>query len=155
MSMLNFPPFFRQIEDFTSVIVSVAPSGMSSNRNPMESPAEHSRHASRRPQGFQVPSPGRRISQAPGFDLLTLSLPGEGTNGVTIDAAATGEPDRSWMVMDQPFRSLTGFSLSSDVLKHLVDVLDSENEDLEDKEFKNKKHITKMLVLINQRYGFS
>nr|GMD02701.1 pathogenesis-related protein 1A-like [Ipomoea batatas] len=87
----------KQIEDFTSVIVSVAPSRMSSNRNPMESPAEHSRQASRRPQGFQVPSPGRRMSQAPGFDLLTLSLPGEGTNGVTIDAAATGEPDRSWM----------------------------------------------------------
>ncbi|MCI84257.1 hypothetical protein A2U01_0105533, partial [Trifolium medium] len=35
------------------------------------------------------------MSHAPGFDLDTLSEPGEGTNGVTIEAVATGEPERS------------------------------------------------------------
>ena len=39
-------------------------------------------------------------------------MPGDGTKGVTMDAAATGDPDRSWIVMDHPFRSFTGLSLS-------------------------------------------
>lgn len=68
------------------------------------------------------------MSQDPGFDLLTRSEPCDGTNGVTIDAAATGEPDRSWTVIDHPFRSFTGLSLSE--LKQLVDVLGSDSDDL-------------------------
>lgn len=130
MSMLRLPPDFMLIVELTNVTVSVMPSGISSNRKPRGSPAPLSRHASRRPHGFQVPWPGRRMSHAPGFDRLTLSLPGDGTNGVTIDAAATGDPDRSWMVIDHPFRSFTGFSFSSVPLKQFVDVLGSESEDL-------------------------
>lgn len=52
------------------------------------------------------------MSQDPGLDRLTRSEPGEATKGVTIEAAATGEPERSWTVMDQPFRSFPGRSLS-------------------------------------------
>lgn len=52
------------------------------------------------------------MSQQPGLDRLTRSEPGEATNGVTIEASATGEPERSWMVMDHPFLSLPGLSLS-------------------------------------------
>ncbi|MCI83929.1 hypothetical protein A2U01_0105205, partial [Trifolium medium] len=55
-------------------------------------------HASKRPHGFQLLTQapfGRRMSHAPGFDLDTLSVPGDGTNGVTIEAVATGEPERS------------------------------------------------------------
>lgn len=52
-----------------------------------------------------MPSPGRRINHEPGFERLTRSENGEATNGVTIDAAATGEPERSWTVMDHPFLS--------------------------------------------------
>lgn len=88
--------------------------------------------ASSLPHGFQVPWPGRRISQAPGLDLLTLLVPGEATNGVTIDAAATGEPERSWIVIDHPFRSFMDCSLLSvnEVLKHPVEVFGSESDDL-------------------------
>lgn len=78
----------------------------------MPSAAPRSRQASRRPHGFQVPSPGRRMSQHPGLDRLTLSEPGEATKGVTIEATATGEPERSWIVMDHPFLSFPGLSLS-------------------------------------------
>ncbi|KAF7819745.1 hypothetical protein G2W53_025200 [Senna tora] len=35
------------------------------------------------------------MSQAPGLDRDTRSEPGEGTKGVIMEAAATGEPDRS------------------------------------------------------------
>lgn len=52
------------------------------------------------------------MSHAPGFDRDTLSEPGEGTNGVIMEAAATGEPDRSWIVTIHPFLSLPGLSLS-------------------------------------------
>lgn len=52
------------------------------------------------------------MSQDPGLDRLTRSVPGDATNGVTIEAIATGEPDKSWTVMDHPFRSLLGRSLS-------------------------------------------
>ena len=52
------------------------------------------------------------MSQEPGFDRLTRSVPGDATNGVTIEAIATGEPDKSWTVIDHPFRSLPGRSLS-------------------------------------------
>jgi hypothetical protein len=44
------------------------------------------------------------MSQEPGLARETRPEPGDGTNGVTIDAAATGDPDRSWMVTVQPFR---------------------------------------------------
>ena len=71
-----------------------------------------SRHASSLPHGLQVQSPGRSISHDPGFDRLTRSVPGDATNGVTIDAMATGEPDKSWTVMDHPLRSFPGRSLS-------------------------------------------
>ncbi|KAH0458406.1 hypothetical protein IEQ34_013721 [Dendrobium chrysotoxum] len=52
------------------------------------------------------------MSQAPGLLRLTRSVPGEATKGVTIDAIATGEPERSWTVTDHPFLSLVSFSLS-------------------------------------------
>lgn len=52
------------------------------------------------------------MSQQPGLDRLTRSEPGDATKGVTIEATATGEPERSWMVMDHPFLSLPGLSLS-------------------------------------------
>lgn len=52
------------------------------------------------------------MSQQPGLDRLTRSEPGEATNGVTMEASATGEPERSWMVMDHPFLSFPGLSLS-------------------------------------------
>ncbi|BAS99950.1 Os07g0133601, partial [Oryza sativa Japonica Group] len=88
----------------------------SSNRyprlSPAAAPAPRSRQHSRRPHGFHVPSPGRSTSHAPGLDLLTLSVPGDATNGVTIDASATGEPDRSCTVTDHPFLSFPARSLS-------------------------------------------
>jgi hypothetical protein len=52
------------------------------------------------------------MSHEPGLDRLTRSEPGEATNGVTIDAAATGEPERSWTVIDHPFLSFPGLSRS-------------------------------------------
>lgn len=97
MSMVNFPPGRVGTEAWVRVIPAepITPaSGRSSKRYPSPSELE-SRHASSRPQGFQVPSPGRRMSQAPGLDRLTRSDPCEGTNGVTIEAAATGDPERS------------------------------------------------------------
>lgn len=109
ISMVNFPPsLVLRVELATVVVVPVATisSWKRSNRYPRASVKPGSRQASRRPQGFQVPHSGRRIDHAPGFERLTLSEPGEGTNGVTIDAIATGEPERSWTVIDQPFRSL-------------------------------------------------
>ena len=71
------------------------------------------------------------MSQAPGFERQTRLVPLEGTNGVTIDAQATGDPDRSWIVIDHPFRSFGCISLSlrSDV-KQLLDLLDSDSIDL-------------------------
>ncbi|MFS7920463.1 hypothetical protein Hanom_Chr03g00225211 [Helianthus anomalus] len=71
------------------------------------------------------------MSHAPGFDELTLSVPCDGTNGVTIDAIATGDPDRSWIVIDHPFRSFTCFSLSFWIdLNQLLELFDSESEEL-------------------------
>eukprot|EP01018_Ginkgo_biloba_P031320 Gb_39793 [translate_table: standard] len=52
------------------------------------------------------------MSQAPGFERLTRSEPGEGTKGVTMDAAATGEPERSWIITSHPLRSLLSLFLS-------------------------------------------
>ena len=77
--------------------------------------------------------PGLRISHAPGLDRLTLSVPGDGTNGVTIEAAATGNPDKSWMVMDHPFLSFMGCPFPPEP-KQLAEVLGSDSEDL----FNNK-----------------
>ncbi|KAL3614392.1 hypothetical protein CASFOL_042466 [Castilleja foliolosa] len=127
-SILSFPPVFALILELASGTESMLPSGIRSKRYPRWSP---SRHASSRPHGFQVALPGRRMSQAPGLDLLTRLVPGDGTNGVTMEAAATGDPERSWMVIDHPFRSLTGRS-SSDLtgVKQLADVLGSDNPDL-------------------------
>lgn len=78
------------------------------------------------------------MSQAPGLDLLTRSVPGDGTKGVTIEAAATGDPDRSWMVIDHPFRSFLGGCSPSSVteLKQLADVLGSDSDDLFNANFK-------------------
>lgn len=72
------------------------------------------------------------MSHAPGLDRLTRSVPGEGTNGVTIEAAATGDPERSWIVMDHPFLSLTGWSLLPVLseFSHLNEVLGSNSDDL-------------------------
>lgn len=72
------------------------------------------------------------MSQQPGLDRLTLSEPGEATNGVTIEAAATGEPERSWMVMDHPFLSFPGLSLSlpNEVNQPLAPLLCSGGKDL-------------------------
>lgn len=39
-------------------------------------------------------------------------MPAEGTKGVTIDAAATGEPERSCIITSQPFLSFLPFSFS-------------------------------------------
>lgn len=69
------------------------------------------------------------MSQAPGFDLLTLLVPVDGTNGVTIDAVATGEPERSWIVIDHPFRSFGPCSFLLP-LSQLLDLPDSVNDDL-------------------------
>jgi hypothetical protein len=115
MSIVNFPPFLALITELTSVVVvgeAETESCSNSNRYP-KALALRSRQASRRPHGFQVPCDGRRISHAPGLDRLTWSEPGDGTNGVTIDAIATGDPDRSWIVIDHPFRSFAGGSLSA------------------------------------------
>jgi hypothetical protein len=77
------------------------------------SPPRFSLHASSLPQGIQLSSPplgsALIISHAPGFDLPTASVPVDGTNGVTIDAAATAEPDRSYISTSHPFLSF--FSL--------------------------------------------
>lgn len=108
VSMMNLPPFVLLRVELATVVeaeVVVAASWKRSNLYPRASEDPGSRQASRRPQGFQVPLPGRRMSQAPGFDRLTLSEPGDGTNGVTIDAIATGEPERSCIVIDHPFLS--------------------------------------------------
>ena len=88
------------------------------------------------------------MSQAPGFDLLTLSEPGEATNGVTIDAAATGEPDRSWIVIDHPFRSFKGRSFSSgnDALKQPVLVFGSDIDDLYEEKFVLSDHSHHLIV---------
>ena len=71
------------------------------------------------------------MSQEPGFERLTRSEPGEATNGVTIEAAATGEPDKSWTVIDHPFLSLPGRSLSlPNELSQLLAPLGSDCNDL-------------------------
>ena len=49
------------------------------------------------------------MSHAPGLDLETRSDPGDATKGVIIEAAATGDPDKSWIVIIQPFLSLACF----------------------------------------------
>lgn len=46
------------------------------------------------------------MSHAPGLDRDTWLEPGDGTKGVTIEAIATGDPERSWIVTDQPFLSV-------------------------------------------------
>lgn len=46
------------------------------------------------------------MSHAPGLDLDKRLEPGDGTKGVAIEAIATGEPQRSWIVIDQPFLAL-------------------------------------------------
>ena len=56
------------------------------------------------------------MSHAPGFDRDTRSEPCEGTKGVIMEAAATGEPDRSWIVTIHPFLSLPGLSLSPETV---------------------------------------
>jgi hypothetical protein len=58
-------------------------------------------------------------------------VPGDGTNGVTIDAIATGDPDKSWTVIDQPFRSFEDWSLLDCTLFH--DGYDSDIDELEHK----------------------
>lgn len=71
------------------------------------------------------------MSHEPGFDLLTRSDPGEATNGVTIDAVATGEPERSWTVSDHPFRSLSDLSFSLlNEPSQLLEQLGSDGNDL-------------------------
>jgi hypothetical protein len=48
--------------------------------------------------------------------------PGDGTKGVTIEAIATGEPERSWIVIDQPFLSFENCSfplVTDDKLQNL------------------------------------
>lgn len=134
-SMVNLPPVLMLIEELATVAVAVAVavvSGRSSNRYESMSGLPCSSQASRRPHGLQVPWPGRRISHAPGLDRLTRSDPGDGTKGVTIDAAATGEPERSWMVTDHPFLSLECESLSLPTRDgiQLRDVLVSDKDDL-------------------------
>lgn len=84
------------------------------------------------------------MSHAPGLYRLTLSVPGDGTNGVTIDAAATGEPERSWTVIDHPFLSFIGCSLSAVTeLKQLVEVLGSDKEDLLNNNSRIRDHLKK------------
>lgn len=72
------------------------------------------------------------MSQQPGLERLTRSEPGDATNGVTIDAAATGEPDKSWTVTDHPFLSFPGRSLSlPNELSHFLEPLVSGGKDLD------------------------
>jgi hypothetical protein len=71
---------------------------------------DDSRHASSRPHGCQLSdapvAPARTMSHAPGLDRATVSPPGAGTNGVAMNAAATADPDRSWITTFHPFLSL-------------------------------------------------
>lgn len=134
-SRTNFPPLFKlKVDSARTMPPALIPpllSGMSSNRYPSPSAPPRSLQASRRPQGCQVPSPGRRMSQHPGLERLTRSEPGEATKGVTIDAAATGDPDRSWTVMDQPLRSFPGRSRSlPKEFSQLLELLWSGGKDL-------------------------
>uniref|UniRef100_A0A2P2JB98 Uncharacterized protein n=1 Tax=Rhizophora mucronata TaxID=61149 RepID=A0A2P2JB98_RHIMU len=95
LSTVNVPPVLvLTVELATMVVAGVATLESRSNSNRYPS-APCSRHTSSRPQGLQVPCDGWRISHAPGLDWLTRLEPGDGTNGVTIDAIATGEPERS------------------------------------------------------------
>ncbi|KAE8670192.1 hypothetical protein F3Y22_tig00112205pilonHSYRG00041 [Hibiscus syriacus] len=113
--MMNFPPclvLMVEVETVVLAFVAAISSWKRSNRYLRASVKPDSRQASRRPQGFHVPQPGRRISHPPGLDRVTLSEPEDGTNGVTIDAIATGEPERLWIVIDHPFRSLEDCTLS-------------------------------------------
>lgn len=52
------------------------------------------------------------MSHAPGLERLTRSVPGEATKGVTMEASATGEPERSCTVTDHPLRSFPAASRS-------------------------------------------
>lgn len=132
MSIVNFPPLVLLMFALATVVLEefeLMVSCKRSNRYPSKSELPGSRQASRRPHGFQVQFPGRRMSQAPGLDLLTRSDPGDGTNGVTIDAVATGDPERSCIVIDQPLRSLLDWSFSdpkaeSQLLGVLFSVID-------------------------------
>uniref|UniRef100_A0A0A9D7Z2 Uncharacterized protein n=1 Tax=Arundo donax TaxID=35708 RepID=A0A0A9D7Z2_ARUDO len=108
-SMKNRPPRLVLMEDSAmGTAHSWGPeSKTSSSRYPSASTCPCSRHASSRAQGFQLDGPAPvawRMSQEPGLARETRPEPGDGTNGVTMDAAATGEPDRSWMVTVQPLR---------------------------------------------------
>ncbi|KAF8392759.1 hypothetical protein HHK36_020996 [Tetracentron sinense] len=82
----------------------------------MESLLPRSRHASSFPHGCQLLGPqasGRAISQGPGLDLATRSQPVDSTKGVVMKAAAaTAEPERSWIITLQPFLSLLSISWS-------------------------------------------
>jgi hypothetical protein len=75
---------------------------------------------------------GRRISHAPGLDRVTRFEPGDGTKGVTIEAIATGEPERSWTVIDHPFLSFDGCSFSEfiDDIQLLVELISDIIEEL-------------------------
>lgn len=135
-SMVNLPPFLMLMEELATVpVVAVVVLGRSSNRCESMSELPCSSQASRRPHGLQVPCSGRMMSHAPGLDRLTRSDPGDGTKGVTIDAAATGEPERSWMVTDHPFLSFECESLSLPTRDgiQLRDVLVSDKDDLDRK----------------------
>lgn len=144
--MVNFPPSLVLMVELATVDVTLAAVVISSwkrsNLYPMASVKLGSRQASRRPQGFHVPQPGRRINHAPGLDFVTLSEPGDGTKGVTIDAIATGEPVRLWIVIDHPFRSLEGWSLSVfNERSHFLGAFDSDKEDLRNNITKNQNFI--------------
>lgn len=108
VSITNSPPFLA-LRDISAMGAPVPfeVGSVSSNRSPSESDGRRSRHASSRAHGCHVVGhdwSGRMISQAPGFDRETRADPGEGTNGVTIEAVATGDPERSWIVTVHPFR---------------------------------------------------
>ena len=75
--------------------------------------------------------------QAPGFELLTRSVPGEATNGVAIEAMATVEPERSCTVTYQPLRSLPGRSRSAPKDEsQLLEVVGSDDRELKENKFK-------------------
>lgn len=156
ISTVNFPPSLVLMVELETVVVvpeAAISSWERSNRYPRASVKPGSLQASRRPQGFQVPHSGRRISQAPGLDRLTLSKPGDGTNGVTIDAIATGEPERSWTVIDHPFRSLEDWTLSvfSGEGSQFLEQFDSDKDDLQNN-IANSNRLTILETIRQHQY---
>jgi hypothetical protein len=120
MSMKNSPPLsLLSCASDTSTQSSCRSGSRCSRRRTVSllaaAGAAASRHASSRPQGCQLSDDpivsARTMSHAPGLDRATRSHPGAGTNGVAMNAAATAEPDRSWITTFQPF--LTSKSISS------------------------------------------